>query len=282
MLDIRWLVVTVVSVFLALGIGMLAGGAATGQSLAERQAAAIARLERELGQLRTDEQAAGRALAAERQFAASAVPWIVAGRLAGHRIAAVASGPVGPEFGGVMGALQLAGAGAFAVVVDGDWASASDGVRAAVTKRWPEGAGDGGDLLPLVAAHLAAAVASGDPAGDLPFLSSLGLVHTLGPPPGAPTDVVLFAGPRPPQASETLLGAVLRASRAAGLQVAAAEEVVSNPSLLPAFERWGLSVVDDADEAAGQAALILVLAGQRGHFGVKAGAQGALPPWSAP
>ena len=66
--------------------------------------------------------------------------------------------------------------------------------------------------------------------------------------------------------------------QAAGVAVAGAEPQSAAPAADAAFTRLGLSFVDDVDDPAGEAALVFLLAGARGHFGREPTAAGPLPP----
>ena len=67
---------------------------------------------------------------------------------------------------------------------------------------------------------------------------------------------------------------------AAPVPVVGAETTDSSQSTVKAFQRNGISSVDDVDEAIGRFALILLLDGAKaGHYGVKpSAADGVLPP----
>jgi len=64
-----------------------------------------------------------------------------------------------------------------------------------------------------------------------------------------------------------------------GTAVVGAQTLAASPSQIPWFRDRGLASVDNLDQSPGQAALVLLLAGgDRGAYGVSAGADGLLPP----
>jgi hypothetical protein len=70
---------------------------------------------------------------------------------------------------------------------------------------------------------------------------------------------------------------------ARGVPVVGVETSGTDPSQVPWYKAEGISSVDDLDSVGGRAALAYALAGYRGAFGVKAGADGLLPsPQSSP
>ena len=67
----------------------------------------------------------------------------------------------------------------------------------------------------------------------------------------------------------------LRAARGPAVGV---ETAITDPSQIPFYDNAGLSTVDNADQPSGRAALALALAGARGNFGFKDTADAPLPP----
>lgn len=239
MVDSRLHLFTLVAVFLALGTGILLGGALAGDGtlFREKQHALIAELEGRYDAMRRRERSlADRVAVLERRvqqdesFASGAVPWLVAGRLAGLRVAILTTRTDGTA-AAVSAAVQAAGARPAVVPMTGPAASET-GARA-----------------------VAAAAAAGGPEAA----------------------VVLFhPGDRLP-AIEPALREAVRLFRAGGVRVVAGEARATDPSLVPLFRRLDLSSVDNADEASGRVALVFLLAGAEGHYGVK-GTAGALLP----
>lgn len=240
MVDSRLHLFTLVAVFLALGTGILLGGALTGDGtlFREKQHALIAELEGRFDAMRRRERSlADRVAVLEKRvqqdesFASGAVPWLVAGRLEGLRVAILTTRTDGYA-AAVSAAVQAAGARPFTLPLAGP-AAPETGARA-----------------------VAAAAA---PAG------------------GPDAAVVLFhPGDRLP-AIEPALREAVRLFRAGGVRVVAGEARATEPSLVPLFRRLELSSVDNADEAAGRVALVFLLAGAEGHYGVKGTAAALLP-----
>jgi hypothetical protein len=95
----------------------------------------------------------------------------------------------------------------------------------------------------------------------------------LDAPAAGPEAVVLAGQPGDAAAVAALLGRL----RDAGIPAVGAESMSTAPAADATFTRLGLSFVDDVDEPAGQAALVLLLAGSRGHYGREPTAAGPLP-----
>lgn len=251
MVDLRFHLLSLIAVFLALGTGMLLGSAVSGDdALAEKQAAVVADLRREYAALRSRERAlAQRVMGLEEQakaedaFAAVILPAVVGGRLAGRAVAVVSTRPDRPEGYARQVAGTVTAAGAAEVRV----------FHAAI----PESA-DRGELA-LAGEALAAETIAGwmRPPQAVVFLA--------------------HAGDRADRV-EPLLRSAVGYWRQHGLRVVAGESLDTRPSLVPAFDRLGLPVADHADQPSGRVAVVLLLAGAEGHFGVKEGARAVIPP----
>lgn len=251
MVDFRFHLFSLIAVFLALGTGMLLGSAVSGNEvLADKQAAVVAELRTEYNALRTREKAlARRVMMLEQQaraddaFATGILPVVVGGRLAGRSVAVISTSPDGVGGAARPMAETVSAAGAAEVRV--------------LFAEVPESSERG---------NLAAA-------GETFAAGSLtGWTH---PPQG----VVFLVNPGDAaQRVEPFLRAAAGYWRQQGLRVVAGETRDTSPSLVPVFKRLDLPSADDADQPSGRVALVLLLAGAGGHFGVKETAQAVTPP----
>lgn len=250
MIDFRDHLISIVAIFLALGVGMLVGSAVSGNEvLAEKQAAVVADLRREYGALRAREKAlAQRVMQLEEQaraddaFAAGILPVAVADRLAGQAVAIISTQSDRPEgyVRHVAEAVTAAGAAVRVVRADipasgdrGALAAAGESAAAAALAGWPQ-----------------------------PPHSVLFLVH--------PGDRGQYLEP--------FLRAAAGYLRLRGLRVVAAENREVLPSLVPVFRRLDLPSMDNADHPSGRVGVVLLLAGADGHYGIKSTAQAVIPP----
>ncbi|MEA2422665.1 MAG: hypothetical protein QOF55_1764 [Thermoleophilaceae bacterium] len=79
-------------------------------------------------------------------------------------------------------------------------------------------------------------------------------------------------------AAKALEGGVILGLRRTRRPVAGVEEIDTNSSRIPFYEDAGLSSIDNVDTPAGRIALVLVLDGAHGNFGFKRTADAPLPP----
>lgn len=228
MVDFRFYLFSVIAVFLALGTGMLLGGALSGGgALAEKQRAMVADLEGQYREMRERERVLAERLAElERKarrddaFAASAVPVLVAGRLEGRSLVVVTSHPEGTarEVARVCGS---AGASPVAVVP----LPPEDGAAGLVAQ--------------------AAAAVGGRPDGV----------------------VLLVQEGDAEQQLEPLLREALQEWSRQGVAVAAGAPADAAPSFGPLFRRLRVPFVSNADEPGGQVGLVSLLAVAAGGRG---------------
>lgn len=243
MVDLRYFVVTLVAVFLALALGLLIGAnLPPEEGLTGRQEAIIRQLEAEFGRLRSENRFYGQRLAAMevadralRELESSLAPALLAGKLEGRRFAVVATTPDAP-LALVAGALELAGASV--VPVQPDFSLGPSGERLAAMVL-----GEGGDAAPV--AVEAVVVAGGSSGAGRAYAAEVELP-------------------------------LLSALRAAGTRVVGVERSDAWHSSMPTFKSELLCTVSHVDRLPGQLALVYLLSDtdRQGAFGL---GEGELP-----
>jgi hypothetical protein len=274
--DFRYHALSLVAVFLALMVGLLLGVAIGDQGLvsgAERNLRQSLRAE--VRNAQADADSKSKQLAEERRFQDAVYPLLVANRLGGKRIGLVGIGGLSDSaIREVRDALQGTGGqlAGVAVVHEPVPATAVEQIPGASS---PPAAADYGKL----GNALGTALLRGGPQARA-LVRSL-LESSSGNLAGA-QGVVVYRAPRNPGAPdeantngfESGLAAALAAN--AG-QVVGAENTDTSPSQIRWYRANRLSSVDDLDRVAGKAAMVFVLAGANGAFGIKDTAQALLP-----
>lgn len=303
MISLRQHVVTIVAIFLALALGVLAGSAFVQPRLIEsletqvdEQRQRITDLQDEVGQLRDQ-------LAAEQAFNDAALPHLTRNRLIGLDAVVLSQEGVEDEVvAETRGALEEAGATVVVLEARSTLAPQDEEGQAALaevltlTETTPE------DLSRLAAETLAEGLASEerrdppDPGllhllltdGYLASLDASLSDETLAAIGGPDQMVVVLAGGDDPEAvmaPEDFAVPLVERLADLGLPVAAGESVDTAVPFVPLLRDGGTDgvvTVDDLDESRGGAALVLglerlLLTGQGGDYGVKGGAA-PLPP----
>ncbi|MBE0467833.1 MAG: copper transporter [Candidatus Desulforudis sp.] len=282
-IDIRYHIASLVAVFLALGIGILVGSSILGvDTLASQQEQIAERLENHLNELREENRmvrAEVTALEAEidlqSQFLKDVLPFLVGGRLDGYQIALVeiSTYPVDHDLRGL---LKNAGAEVVSTTrIPGDLNV--EGHEENLLSLGLPAPASRDELHGLLAGELARAVVEG-PSPLVEYLTGEGLI-SVGGEYGRPLDAaVLLGGGDSTAAPAAVLGfPIIDRLQGYGLRVCGVEERAAPVSFIKEFQAKLACTVDNIDTTPGQFALVLVLAGQDGHYGVKETAQRMLP-----
>jgi hypothetical protein len=280
--DFRYHALSLVAVFLALGIGIVLG-ATIGDSL-------VSSADKTLRSSLHGDVEAARNAAREAQAEASqreralevALPYIVQGRLLGERVAVVGTGTLPNDFQGDVKDSVSGGGGTIDSTSEFSVPAQAEDLASAVGE--PLTSDTDAQGLTRVgrrigrllvrggkrARQLAKAV--GNPIrGDLKGVNSV--VFFRSPPSNDASDAENSAR----QAFEVGL---IQGLKRQGVPVAGAETTKTEPSQISWYKDRGLPSVDDLDLAEGHAALVLVLTGEKGSFGVKGTADAPMPELS--
>jgi len=234
--DLRSYILTIVAVFLALGLGIFLGSTMLGNNvLVDEQVELIGQLEADFQKMRVESQryqaevaTLQAALRRYEEFSEASLPYLVKGRLNGKQVLVLEWGG-SRESEGVEEVLRIAGARVHSL----------PGAPAPVP-RGPAAQRSLEEYLQEVTADA----------------------------------VVMVTGPG---AVDSPLPAILETLRRRGITLVAAENSRVEPSLVPMYQRYGVSSVDNIEGVPGKVALVWLLQGARGHFGIKATSQGLLP-----
>lgn len=296
MIDYRLHLTSLVAVFLALGLGMLIGGALTSTPPPAAQQQALSTLQqrfsefsRQYSDLRDERDDLNDRMMREDQGIRTLMPGWISHRLESRRVAIILCGDVdgAAVLPGVEQALHDAGAMVSSTTrISDDWLPTDTAERASVLAALGVFEPDSPDSR--VAAVVGRAVANGrgaalrDASRQASGLSLDGdysrrlygvLLIT-----GAETTDRLLAA----KAGVTPEGGILKGLRDAGVRAVAAEP--DGPESLTTIPLWSAlapATVDNVDMAAGQVCAVYALAGRDTHFGIKRAAERALPDMSS-
>lgn len=285
MFDLRYHVVSLTAVFLALAIGILVGVGISGRGFvdkAERQRLTgdIAQLRAQLDETSARADSLVTAQRAAQQFTSDTYPVLAAGRLTGRRIGLLYVGSVDPAADGpVRDAVSTAG-GRIVRVRALVMPFPVEAIEAELAGR-PSlagyvGEGHLGDLGRDLARELVAA-------GPTPLWDALGdrlLEERAGTARGELDGVVLVRAGGPQQGrSAQFLDGLYAGLASAGVPVVGVEAGAPPKSALPVFRAHRLSTVDAVESPAGRLALALLLGGaEAGSYGTQDADRSILPP----
>ena len=283
MLDFRYHALSLAAVFLALMIGLLLGVAIGDKGLVSGAEEDVrASLRGDVREAQAERDAARDELEERVRFAHEAYPALVGGRLEGRRIALIELGAASDRMWNLTkDALEGSGAKLASVSVIREPLRLEELAAAAKGTRYEQLAEDP-SLLPRFGARLGLQFTHG---GRL--LNAVRrelLVQGSGALNGADGVVIVRASPELEDDAEAeqldvFEDGLLRGLRAREIPVVGVETTDAETSQVEWFKAHELSSVDDLDDSIGRAALVFVLAGERGSFGVKPTADGGrLPP----
>ena len=275
----RYHAASLVAVFIALAIGILIGVGLADDvvSGASEEIEASLRDDLDVAEARIEQLEFQ--LEREQQFSFRAFPAVVSGRLAGSSVAIVGVGELPDEtLADAEAALEPAGArvaaeAVIAVPADVEALVDAAGAKYAAARR-------GGAPLTKLGNDLGSAMAGGGRllesvspelfsrfSGRLAEVDRIVLV---------PSDLSELEGPEAAEA-EALLDGIFAGVDAGTAGSVAVERSETDPTTLGQARDAGVSTVDNSDQLAGKAAIVLVLAGAEGSFGVKESAEVFLP-----
>jgi hypothetical protein len=274
-LDFRYHALSLVAVFLALGIGIVLGATLGDSVVSQANKDVSSSLKGDLNDALTRARQASDQLAQRDRFDTAAFPYVAGGRLRGQRVALVSSGPLPPEVeNSARSAVKDAGG-----TVDSlsqfdarpDLAALGDKLGG----RFRAMGADPNQVRPLVNRLGRALVTAGRATRRLQtsFPDSFKGDYRR-------ADAVVYyrTNDERDDQAKTFESALIGGLRSGGVPVVGVERTETDPSQISNYVNAGLSTVDDIDIPPGRIALVLTLAGRRGDYGFKKTAEAPLPP----
>jgi hypothetical protein len=283
-IDFRYHALSLVAVFLALGIGIVLG-ASVGDSLVSGADKDVRQsLRHDVVQARQEARDAQAKAAARNRVIQAAAPFVSDDRLAGQRVAVVGLGGLPDDVESEV-RKAVEGAGGSIDSISDPKLPADLGEIATAAGSRPRVAADP-DGARRIGAKVGRAIVAGGRTARRLERALPNAFH--GDYAGADGAVVYRAKPddtsgkdaaakRQSDAVDQFEVGVTEGLRSAHVPAVGVEQTDTDPSQISWYTDRDLSTVDDGDEAGGQAALVLVLAGESGHYGVKRSADAPLP-----
>lgn len=281
-LNLKCHIVSLVAVFLALGLGILIGTAVPGSDVLDSQQQRLAGdLERQLSVLRQKNEFLQARVGSlemdnniQRRFETQVLPVLLDGRLKGRNIAIIgtAAQRLPDELAGI---LETAGARIQSTTVL-NGLEVGDGKELLRDLNWPDM--DERTMTARIAGEIARAVLTGDN-GVLNTLAARQVIRAGGGY-GEPVDDVVIVGGSPEKRLikvECLDYPIIDIFKARGVNVYGVEESGAAYSFMKEYQKKGIATVDNIDTAPGQLALVYAISGSPGNYGVKSSAGALLP-----
>jgi len=289
MLTWRYHLLSLVGVFLALGLGVLVGISVSDTGMLETsQDVLVQDIQNDLDGLRTENSQLSRDRATNVRFQDDSFPFIVGGRLQGKRIAIVASASAGDEVvRKLTSAIHAAGGQVTSTTVLNprfDLQAATARIRTDLKSDPTLAAVDDASMPTVVGRQLAKDISKG---GGVKLLAPLQgiMVDSTNGNYDIPVDAVVFvtrADNEQAAAYTDFEKIFLLSLKDLNVSVVGAEPQDAPVSEIPLYQSVDVSSVDNLDSRIGQVSVVYVLSGEKGTFGVKPTADLLIPILRAP
>jgi Copper transport outer membrane protein, MctB len=273
-LDFRYHALSLVAVFLALGIGIVLGATLGDSVVSQANKDVRSSLRGDLLDALSRARTATEQLAQRDRFETAVFPYVAGGKLRGRRIAIVSSGPLPQEVeNSERNAVKDAG-GTIDSVSQLDARPDTVGLANGLGGRFKSLGAEPAQMRPL-GRRIGRALVAG---GKLPRRLQTKFPDSFkGDYRGADGVIYYRTNDDRDTPAKTFETALIEGLRAPRVPVVGAERTETDPSQISYYVNAGLSTVDDLDIPPGRIALVLTLTGRRGDFGFKKTAEAPLP-----
>lgn len=282
MFDFRYHIVSLVAVFLALGIGVVLGSMSAERGVVtEQERALIATMEKDFDNLRAENKQLNTIISADEAFRAGVVPLVVDGQLAGKNVAVMVTGAVNSTTLKTLKTVieQAGGVETSVTTFGGDLGLGEKAVKEKVASIVGASAGNTATLRGKALDASAGWIASGLNAKNIIELDNAGFLKSEGVY-DVPVQAVLIIGGKvngKDLNAENLDTPLIESLKTQNIVIAGAEGSDVKTSYIKTYKNLGLNTVDNLDMPAGLVSVVYVLNGQTGNYGTKSTADRLMP-----
>ncbi|MBI4744662.1 MAG: copper transporter [Actinobacteria bacterium] len=284
MFDMRSYIVSLIAVFLALGIGILMGTVVVDKGiLVEQQGALVKGLQDEFSSLREENNTLKRDLNARNEFEKEIISLFAQNQLPQSQITIVTTNGVSETLiSGVSNILSLAGAqyNIFTITTP-DFDLKNSATQKQLLAQFPGELFSKGELKKRVIRKVTEELISSPDKPFVKFLSNLNFVKLNEVFNSPPSVVIVFAEDeeRVSSVARDLDIQLVQSLKELNITTIGVESSTVTDSYISDFKSAGASsTIDNIDTIPGQVALVYVLKGNNGNFGTKKTAQSLMPP----
>jgi len=287
-INIKYYVLTIASIFIALGIGIFIGFMLDGQKVfSEQQTAIINELEQKFKDLQTENnnlkntvQELNKQIGYYNQYHQIIFPELVADRLTGVKVAIIETTN---EFiySGMRNALLKAGATIESITVIKDSFDTGDELEVQnlidfLSNKYGVTV-DEKHLNEFVASKLANAIVTGQDVDLIDYLKTNGYIDFTGIP--GNTDFVIIAGGSNNKDNNvaSIDIPIIKQVKLLNVPIVGVEQSDTKYSYIDAYKKQHISTIDNVEDIIGQTSLIMVMEGKEGNYGIKQSAMSLMP-----
>ncbi|MFZ5596605.1 MAG: copper transporter [Bacillota bacterium] len=281
-INLKYHIASLAAVFLALGLGVLIGGAVPGDGvLVDEQQRITGKLEIQIEKLRQKNdilQSRIDTLESDNnimgQFERQVLPVLVSGRLNGHSIGIIDTGG-GDLAGELADSLTAAGSSVNCIISMGGLRQ-KDAMEICGMLGWecpPDNT-----FLSRLSMEISRSIAEGD-CNIIDMLADAGVIKARVHPGSPVTDLVVIGGrgDKGQQKTFELDQDIVDCLGRRNISVYGVERSSDLYSSMEEYQRLGIATVDNIDTIAGQVALVYSISGQPGNYGIKPTARSLVP-----
>jgi hypothetical protein len=273
----RYHVISLVAVFLALGIGMLLGTTIVERGLIAEQRAQIKSLRTTFGEIKAKNSELNNELSAYKRFADESRPYLVTGRVAGKQFAVLAKKDADDKTLASIYDSVAAGGGNIPVTIaiSGSEAYKDPALLANLNALFGMQA-DERALKDRVFAEVVNQLATASNVGILTSMEQFGVIQVRGVVPGPLSGAILLGGIEEKSLDKTDVP-LINAFVSTGFPLVGVGGSKTPDYVLLTYKNNGISTIDHVDQVTGQIATVMVLEGVGGNFGSGKAAGRMLP-----
>lgn len=277
MLDMRYHVISLVAVFLALGIGILLGTTIVERGLIAEQKAQIKSLGSTFDEIKAKNAELNQELSAYKNYADQSRSYLTSGKLAGKSYAVLAKkDPDGKALSSVYDAITAAGGTVPATIsISGSDAYKDPAVLLNLNTLFAM-QGDQKALQARVYAEVVNQLRTASNVGIFTTLQQLGVIQVRGSL-TAPVDAAVLIGPVEENGLDKTDVPLIGAFVSTAFPLVGVSGTAAPDSIMLTYKKNAISTIDHVDTVPGQVATVLVLRGTGGNFGSGSAAGRVLP-----
>ncbi len=282
--DFRYHVVTLVAVFMALGIGIVIGSALLGNdALVQQQREMTDRLEQQLEEMRQENKAVQAKIhdleaeqTIQKQFEKQILPALITDKLAGVSVAIIETNNYGVREE-LLNTLEISGAEVVSITTVLNGLAIENKEEFLANLGLEEG--NEQETVKQLATILANGILTAENQAALNIMAQAEMIKTVGEY-GIPLDAVIIVGGSPEKSlikTQQIDNIIINYFLSNNIPVYGVEESNVAYSYMKEYQKFNISTVDNVETVPGQLALVYAMSGKAGHYGVKSTAQRLLP-----
>lgn len=280
MFDIRYHIVSLVAVFLALSLGILLGTVIVEKGIIVQQVQEqVESLEKKYDEIRTENRELKSQVELSDLFQTQVYNSLVPGKLADRKVAVIITTQIPLKTKqDVLKSLIDAGAKTATLVIRlSSFEIKDDAVKPKILSFFPDEKISDEELKSKVREKLVSELVTPSDGAFIRELNNLNLIEVSGFENIPADSVVIFGGSSTVSSFKDTDLPIITQLKGLGVSVMGIETKAAKNSYISDFQAVGLSTVDNVDDLIGRISLVYVLTGKQGSFGVKQTSQSLIP-----